>query len=108
MALPLILTVVQFILLVRHRLGPITNIVFESIKTLFWTACFVYAVYYLSKTLAEVLFIVALLVAVILFLLQLGLLIYGAVIMHRHRKGTLDLGQDSGAEAAEVAEVAAA
>lgn len=95
--LTILLTVVEIILMARHRLHPVTNIVFQCIKGAIWTAYLISTAIGTGELPSR--YVSGLIYVLILFLSQLGLLVYGSVILHRHRKGTLYRGQYSRAEA---------
>ena len=89
-AITIILDITEIILFARQKLRPVANIVLQSIKTLFWTVYFCFAIAAIVEYNTSGL---SILFAVILFgscLCQLG---YGAMILHRHRNGTLYRGQ---------------
>ncbi|KAK3699512.1 hypothetical protein LTR37_016381 [Vermiconidia calcicola] len=91
----ILVDIAEIISVARHTLGPVTNIVIQSIKSLVWTVFFVLAIIAaISGSLTGLSFFLI----IILFLTCLGQLIYGAVIVHRKRKGTLYRGNYSLAE----------
>ncbi|KAK3701068.1 hypothetical protein LTR37_015630 [Vermiconidia calcicola] len=94
-AATIVLVIIEIILVACHRLGPVANIVIQSIKSLVWTVFFILAIIAaVDGSLTGLGFFLLL----VLFLTCLGQLIYGAVIVHRKRKGTLYRGNYSLAE----------
>ncbi|KAK5173582.1 uncharacterized protein LTR77_002263 [Saxophila tyrrhenica] len=90
--LTILFDVAEMIMMCMHRLHPVTFIVFQCIKSAIWTAFLLLTIYAaaVSSTTGLTIFLV-----VVLFLTCMGQLIYGATIVHRHRKGTLYRGNYS-------------
>ena len=116
--LTILMNIVEIILAARHKLGPVANIVMQSIKSAVWTVYFVLTIIGVSRQgsassgLSIIMSLVLLYVTHICIHLAkhwltrrssslacIAQLIYGAVIVHRHRKGTLSRGNYSPAEA---------
>jgi hypothetical protein len=79
----------------RHNLSPVLYLVFQCIKTPFWTYVFavdIEAAVNRADTGFSFLF------SIPTFLSSLGQLIYGSVIMHRQRSGFFDRGHYDGVQ----------
>ncbi|KAK4561162.1 hypothetical protein LTR86_005117 [Recurvomyces mirabilis] len=85
--------IASIVLFARHRLNPITFLVFQCIKMCFWTYVFVASIINISGRGS---FASSIIFSAPLFACSLGQLIYGSVIMHRKRKGLIGRGEYTG------------
>ena len=85
------------VLLHRRKLTPITFLVFQCIKSLFWTAIFLLDIVTASAGVQNT---GSFLWTTVVFATSIGQLVYGSVIVHRMRKGTLTRGAYRGVEGA--------
>ena len=99
-AFTIILDIVEIILAARHKLRPVGNIVMQVIKSIIWTFYFVGTIIGIARGGASGL---SIFLVLILFLTCMAQLIYGSVILHRHRKGTLYRGNYALAEGGQAA-----
>ncbi|KAK5124029.1 hypothetical protein LTR85_002226 [Meristemomyces frigidus] len=100
-SISMILDVTAIVLLARHKLTPVTYLVFQCVKTAFWTYPFIVDIVLSAhhyKTGLSFLF------TVVLFCTSVGQLAYGSITLDRKRKGKLPhRGQYTGVEGGHLA-----
>ncbi|KAI0178864.1 hypothetical protein GGR52DRAFT_569770 [Hypoxylon sp. FL1284] len=79
--LNIIINVVEIVLIARKQMPPVLYLTFASIKTGIWGIIFILDLVTLS--------VISIILSLILLATSLLQLIYGAILIHRKRKGTL-------------------
>lgn len=98
--LSLILDITAIILFARHKLSPVTYLVFQCIKTVIWTFIFVVDIISAAEGNENAF---SFLWTTVLFATSIGQLAYGSTIMHRKRTGFYERGAYRGVENADGA-----
>ncbi|KAK3621824.1 hypothetical protein LTR56_022560 [Elasticomyces elasticus] len=94
-SISLLFDIVIIILFARGKLSPVTYLVLSCIKSIFWIFVFAIDIADAVRGAATGL---AFLFSTVLFATSVGQVIYGAVIMHRKRKGVYMRGNYAGVE----------
>ncbi|KAF2458458.1 hypothetical protein BDY21DRAFT_370702 [Lineolata rhizophorae] len=79
----LVLDIITIVKFARNHLSPRLFLIFNVIQTTFWTVVFVLEIVGAASTRSGV---GGIILTVIVFATYVGLLIYGSVVFHRHRK----------------------